>query len=79
MRRLSFCKHGYHAFTALLGGFAAWIDAGYPIEPRGAMENKMNTPLVTPWADPVAPTQSTLWRLMTDEGLKSIFVVKWTL
>ena len=28
-----------------------------------------NTPLVTPWADPVAPTQSTLWRLMTDEGL----------
>ncbi len=28
-----------------------------------------NTPLVTPWADPVAPTQSVLWRLMTDEGL----------
>jgi len=26
-------------------------------------------PLVTPWADPVAPTQSTLWRLMADEGL----------
>ncbi|HLO14333.1 MAG TPA: hypothetical protein VK206_05865 [Anaerolineales bacterium] len=26
-------------------------------------------PLITPWADPVAPTQSTLWRLMTDEGL----------
>ncbi len=28
-----------------------------------------NAPLVTPWADPVAPTQSTLWQLMTDEGL----------
>ena len=27
------------------------------------------TPLVTPWADPVPPTQSMLWRLMTDEGL----------
>ena len=29
----------------------------------------MSTPLVTPWAESVAPTQSTLWRLMTDEGL----------
>lgn len=29
----------------------------------------MNTPLVTPWVDPVSPTQSALWRLMTDEGL----------
>ena len=29
----------------------------------------MNTPLVTPWADPVPPTQSTLWRLMLDDGL----------
>ena len=29
----------------------------------------MNTPLVTPWTDSVAPTQSTLWRLMTEEGL----------
>ncbi len=29
----------------------------------------MNTPLVTPWADSVSPTQSTLWRLMSDEGL----------
>jgi uncharacterized protein YjlB len=29
----------------------------------------MSTPLVTPWPDPVTPTQSTLWRLMTDEGL----------
>jgi uncharacterized protein YjlB len=29
----------------------------------------MNTPLVTPWSDPVPPTQSTLWRLMTAEGL----------
>src|SRR5574339_582600 len=29
----------------------------------------MSTPFVTPWADPVSPTQSTLWRLMTDEGL----------
>ena len=28
-----------------------------------------NAPLVTPWADPVAPTQSTLWQLMADEGL----------
>ena len=29
----------------------------------------MNTPLVTPWADSAAPTQSTLRQLMTDEGL----------
>ena len=29
----------------------------------------MSTPLVTPWADSVAPTQSALQRLMTDEGL----------
>jgi uncharacterized protein YjlB len=29
----------------------------------------MNTSLVTPWADAVPPTQSTLWRLMADEGL----------
>lgn len=27
------------------------------------------TPRVTPWADPVSPTQSTLWQRMTDEGL----------
>src|SRR4026207_1976677 len=31
----------------------------------------MSTPLVTPWADSVAPTQSALWRLMTDEGLNA--------
>jgi len=29
----------------------------------------MNTPLVTPWTDSAPPTQSTLWRLMSDEGL----------
>jgi len=29
----------------------------------------MSSPLVTPWADSVAPTQSTLWQLMTDKGL----------
>ena len=29
----------------------------------------MSPPLVTSWAEAVAPTQSTLWRLMTDEGL----------
>ncbi len=29
----------------------------------------MNTPLVTPWADPISPSQSILWRLMSDEGL----------
>jgi len=27
------------------------------------------TPLVTPWAGSAPPTQSTLWRLMADEGL----------
>lgn len=29
----------------------------------------MSTPFVTPWSDPAAPTQSTLWRLMAEEGL----------
>ncbi|HLO31691.1 MAG TPA: hypothetical protein VK249_21240 [Anaerolineales bacterium] len=29
-----------------------------------------NAPLVTPWADPAAPTQSTLWQHMIDEGLQ---------
>ena len=29
----------------------------------------MSTLLVTPWADSVSPTQSTLWQLMSDEGL----------
>lgn len=29
----------------------------------------MNTPLVTPWVASVPPNQSTLWRLMSDEGL----------
>jgi len=29
----------------------------------------MDTPRVTRWADLVSPTQSGLWRLMTDEGL----------
>ena len=29
----------------------------------------MSIPLVTPWADPIIPTQSTLWQHMTDEGL----------
>ena len=29
----------------------------------------MKAPLVTPWADSVAPSQSTLWQLMTREGL----------
>ena len=29
----------------------------------------MNMPQVTPWASSDPPTQSTLWRLMTDEGL----------
>ena len=28
-----------------------------------------NTPRVTPWAGSVPPAQSTLWQLMTDEGL----------
>lgn len=27
------------------------------------------TPRVIPWTDPDAPTQSTLWRRMTEEGL----------
>jgi mannose-6-phosphate isomerase-like protein (cupin superfamily) len=29
----------------------------------------MNAPHVTPWADSTPPTQSTLWKIMTDEGL----------
>ncbi|HEX2991668.1 MAG TPA: hypothetical protein VHO49_13380 [Anaerolineales bacterium] len=29
----------------------------------------MNTPLVTPWADSAPPSQSSLWKLMADEGL----------
>jgi uncharacterized protein YjlB len=29
----------------------------------------VSTSLVTPWAGPVTPTQSTLWRHMTEEGL----------
>jgi uncharacterized protein YjlB len=29
----------------------------------------MNQSLVTPWADSAAPTQSSLWKLMVDEGL----------
>jgi uncharacterized protein YjlB len=29
----------------------------------------MSTPLVTPWADPVVPSQSTLEQLMAEEGL----------
>jgi uncharacterized protein YjlB len=29
----------------------------------------MSMPLVTPWADLVAPAQATLWRRMTEEGL----------
>ena len=29
----------------------------------------LTTPQVTPWADPFPPTQSTLWGLMSDEGL----------
>lgn len=29
----------------------------------------MKTPDVTRWPDTATPTQSTLWRLMTDEGL----------
>jgi uncharacterized protein YjlB len=28
----------------------------------------MNTPLVTPWVDSAPPTQSRLWRLMSEEG-----------
>ena len=30
----------------------------------------MTTPLITPWADSVTPTQATLWQLMNDEGLR---------
>jgi quercetin dioxygenase-like cupin family protein len=29
----------------------------------------MSTPQVTPWANPTLPTQSTLWRLIANEGL----------
>jgi len=29
----------------------------------------VNTPQVTTWADSTAPTQSTLWQIMVDEGL----------
>jgi hypothetical protein len=29
----------------------------------------MSTPLVTPWPDTVPPTRSTLWQLMSGEGL----------
>ena len=29
----------------------------------------MNEPLVTLWSDSTAPTQSTLWQLMANEGL----------
>src|SRR5215467_4317424 len=29
----------------------------------------MSTPLVTPWDDSATPTQSSLWKLMKDEGL----------
>jgi len=29
----------------------------------------MNAPLVTPWSESAAPTQSTLWQLMAEEGL----------
>jgi uncharacterized protein YjlB len=29
----------------------------------------MNEPVVTPWSDSNAPTQSTLWQLMANEGL----------
>lgn len=29
----------------------------------------MNEPIVTPWPDPAAPTQSTLLQRMVDEGL----------
>jgi quercetin dioxygenase-like cupin family protein len=29
----------------------------------------VNTPLVTPWTDSVAPNQSKLWQLMSDERL----------
>lgn len=29
----------------------------------------MNTPHVTSWAGPTPPTESTLWRILTDAGL----------
>ena len=29
----------------------------------------MSAPLVTPWANSTGPTQTGLWKLMTDEGL----------
>ena len=29
----------------------------------------MNEPLVTPWTDSAAPTQTMLWQLMAEEGL----------
>lgn len=29
----------------------------------------MSAPLVTPWTDSAIPTQSTLWQLMSDQGL----------
>jgi quercetin dioxygenase-like cupin family protein len=29
----------------------------------------MNAPQVTPWPDSTTPTQSTLWQIMTGEGL----------
>ena len=29
----------------------------------------MNAPLVTPWSESAAPTQSTLWQRMAEEGL----------
>jgi quercetin dioxygenase-like cupin family protein len=29
----------------------------------------MNTPQVTPWPDSTTPAQSTLWQIMTGEGL----------
>ncbi len=29
----------------------------------------MNEPLVTPWTDATAPTQTMLWQLMAEEGL----------
>ena len=29
----------------------------------------MSEPLVTSWTDPVSPTQSRLWKLMTEDGL----------
>jgi uncharacterized protein YjlB len=29
----------------------------------------MKEPLVTPWTDSSQPTQSTLWRMMVDQGL----------